>query len=180
MSDTMDDDLGGSSDDSSKPKKRGKLSGGSGLVKILTVVVGAILVLVFTVTVSVIVFTIMNRGNAGERLSGLSNQYIGVPDFDFAEPIEIRGRTNDRVPRTFVVTVVLGYRMGETATSEEIMRRRSQLQDLIRSFFSEQSVDDFAASNENQLKAELEQRINRILSRGSVSTILFTNFMVDF
>jgi flagellar basal body-associated protein FliL len=78
-----------------------------------------------------------------------------------------------------MVTVVLGYDAGHDITANEIARRRSQLQDLMRSFFSERTADDFSASNEHQLKAELQQRINRIFTHGRVRAILFTNFLID-
>jgi flagellar basal body-associated protein FliL len=178
MSDEMEDLDTGDDGDSGKSSKK-RAGGASGLIKILTMIVGVILVLVFTVTVSVITYNIMNKNNSGRELVRQSDVYTGVPDYDYTEPIEIRGRTSDRVPKTFMVTVVLGYDIGDEKTLSEIARRRSQLQDLMRSFFSDKRVEDFNPSNEQQLKAELQQRINRILSQGRIRTILFTEFLID-
>lgn len=178
MSDDMGDiELG--EDNASKLNQK-RSGGASGLIKILVIIAAAIGAIIFVATVSVITVLIMDNSSAVTTLTSISEEYRGVPVYDYTEPMEIRGRTSDRAPRTFQISVALGFNPGDDKTSAEIARRNSQLQDLIRRFFSQKTADMLQPENETQLKTELKEQINRVFSQGVVKDILFTEYLIDF
>jgi flagellar protein FliL len=183
--DEMDESADGDSG-KKKGKKKGKNSSGgmlaSGLIKILVVVALIILALLFIVTVTVVTFNILDRGSTTSILTSINNERYNPPgNHEYMEPaMMIRGRTSDRVGRTFMVEVMLGYQPGDERTASELGRRSHQLQDLLRQFFSSQRVENLAPEREDALKAELRNQVNSILSQGRVTDVIFTQFIVDF
>lgn len=152
---------------------------GSKLVKLLSIVLAAVGAIIFMVITSVITFKLMNSGKVQYPSVALSESYSETPSYATSEEMEIRGHTSDRVPITFVVKVVMGYDDGDTLTVAEIAKKKAQLQDLLRVFFSSKQAEELLPSNEEHLKAELLQRINRIFSQGKIKVIFFSEFLID-
>lgn len=188
MSDTSeldnDTDLAEAGGKKKKEKKK-KSAGGamaSGLIKILVMVAALIAAVLFMVAVSFIVVKAVTRDLTGSILIDLEAQQYNPPgNYDYVEPsIQVRGRTSDRVPRSFMITTVFGVLPGDERTSAELARRNSQLRDLLRQFFSSRKVEELNPEREAELKIELRGQVNRILSQGRVSDVLFTEFIVEF
>ncbi|NIZ18496.1 flagellar basal body-associated FliL family protein [Entomospira culicis] len=165
-------------------KKKGRLSlGGSmagGIIKILAFIAGIIGAILFIVVVSVITYNVMDKGAQTQALQDASEIYHPPGNHEYADVIKVRGRTSDRVGRTFMIDVRLGYRPGDEKTIAELARRTPQLQDLLRQFFSSQKVENLTPEREDALKAELRNQVNNILSQGQVTDVIFTEKIIDF
>jgi flagellar protein FliL len=101
-------------------------------------------------------------------------------DYNYADPIKVRGRTADRSPHTFMIDMQLGYLPGDEKTAAELDRRQQQLLDLLRQYLSSQKVVNMTPEREDTLKAELRNQINNILTQGRVTDVIFTEKVVDF
>ncbi len=189
MSDTSeldnDADMGESGGRKPKKVKSKKSAGGamaSGLIKVLVIVAALIAAVLFMVAISWITVKAVTRDLTGSVLMDLNAlQYNPPGNYVYVEPaIQVRGRTSDRVPRSFMITTVFGVLPGDERTSAELARRNSQLRDLLRQFFSSRKVEELTPEREAELKLELRGQVNRILSQGRVSDVLFTEFIVEF
>jgi flagellar FliL protein len=189
MSDTseLDNDTDQEESGGKKPKKekRKRSAGGvmaSGMIKILVMVAAIIAAILFMVAISWITAKAVTRDLTGSILIDLEAQQYNPPgNYNYVDPsIQVRGRTSDRVPRSFMITTVFGVLPGDDRTTAELARRNSQLRDLLRQFFSSRKVEELSPEREAELKIELRGQVNRILSQGRVSDILFTEFIVEF
>ncbi len=148
-------------------------------IKILKWAALGIAAVIFIVTVVVITVSIMNKGQAQTGYPAASQAYRGtIPILSYFNIPEIRGRTSDVNPTTFIVQVSLGYDLNDKAVQSELVARAPQLQDIVRSFFAERTADQLAADHEEQLKAELKEEINRIMTSGKIQEVLFLEFNV--
>ncbi len=152
------------------------------LIKLLTIVIGIIILFGFVVTVSIITVRVLEKGTRDEIILDSSNTFQVVPPqlsyFDLIP--EIRTATSDPQPSTVVVTVRLGYLATDEALYTELVAVYPRLTDMIRSFFSSRSKELLKPSNEKFIKQELLLNINQLLL-GQVQEILFLDFQViDF
>ncbi|MGL4523934.1 MAG: flagellar basal body-associated FliL family protein [Spirochaetia bacterium] len=162
----------------SKKTPEKSAAGGNVLVRILVMVAAAIGAIVFVVLVSIFTVIMMDSQMSADIISN-SPTYDTAMNYDYTAPVNVRGRTSDVDPHTFQISVALGYEMGDTKTSAEIAKRQSQLQDLMRSFFSSKTAEALLPEYQDGLKVELKERINRIFSQGKVRDVLFPDFLVD-
>lgn len=164
-------DAGGGS-----PSSGGKSK--SGLVKILTWVVGIICGTIFIVTVVVITINIIDRGNQSQSFAQVSEEYNAKPpimSFYEANMPQIRGRTADKVPQSFIIELALGYPEDKAVALEaEITQRLPAIVDLIRSYFNSKKAEELSYENEDYLKLQLKEKINRILTNGPIEMVVFT------
>lgn len=154
----------------------------SGLVKILTWVVGVIVGTIFIVTVVVITINVIDRGNQSQSFAQVSEEYNTKPpvmSFYEENMPQIRGRTSDKVPQSFIIELALGYPEDKaTALEAEITQRLPAIVDLIRSYFNSKKADELSYENEEFLKLQLKEKINRILTNGPIETVVFTDKQV--
>ncbi|QEN06023.1 flagellar basal body protein FliL [Thiospirochaeta perfilievii] len=150
----------------------------SGLVKILTWVVGIICGTIFIVTVVVITIKVIDRGNQSQSFAQVSEEYNAKPPimvFYGSNMPQIRGRTADKVPQSFIIELDLGYPESiKEALSTEITLRLPAIVDLIRSYFNSKKAEELSYENEEFLKLQLKEKINRILTNGPIETVVFT------
>ncbi len=148
-------------------------------IKILKWAALGIAAIIFIVTVVVITVSVMGRGETQTGYPGASQSYQGpVPIYSsFALP-EIRGRTADQSPVTFIVEANLAYEQNNKVIQTELIGRTVQLEDLVRSFFSDRTADQLTPENEQTLKAQLIEEINRIMTTGKIKDIYFTEYNV--
>ncbi|MGL1894691.1 MAG: flagellar basal body-associated FliL family protein [Spirochaetaceae bacterium] len=150
----------------------------SGLVKILTWVVGIIVGTIFIVTVVVITIGVIDRGNQSQSFAQVSEEYNTKPPImvyygDMME--QIRGRTSDKVPISFIIEIDFGYPEERAAAlSAEITQRLPAIVDLVRSYFSSKKADELSNENEEFLKLQIKEKINRILTNGPIEMVVIT------
>lgn len=165
------DSGGGSTSSGGKSSK-------SGLVKILTWVVGIICGTIFIVTVVVITINIIDRGNQSQSFAQVSEEYNTKPPimvFYGSNMPQIRGRTADKVPQSFIIELDFGYTEEvATALNPEITQRLPAIVDLIRSYFNSKKAEELSYENEEYLKLQLKEKINRILTNGPIEMVVFT------
>ncbi len=149
----------------------------SGLVKILTWVAGIVVGTIFIVTVVVITIGIIDRGNQSQSFAQVSEEYNTKPPIMtfYGNMAEIRGRTSDKVPKSFVIAVDFGYPEEKDNTLRiELTQRLPALQDLARGYFSSKTDAELKSfDNEANLKLQLKEKINRILTNGPIEQVVF-------
>ena len=136
--------------------------------------------IIFIVTVVIITMRFMGAGNQGLAQQYVSPDYAGrAPVYDWFPNISgIRGRTSDNPPGMVMVDLSLGYDQGNRMVQTELVNRTPQIRDVVRQFFATRRVDDLAPSRENDLKIELAERINSIMTDGRVRQVVFDNLTV--
>lgn len=153
--------------------------GKSGLVKILSWVAGIICGTIFIVTVVVITIKIIDRGNQSQSFAQVSEEYNTKPPIMnfYGNMPQIRGRTADKVPKSFIIELDFGYPQEKEASLQpEITQRLPALTDLVRSYFNGKKAEEFSYDNEENLKLQLKEKINRILTNGPIEMVVFTKF----
>ncbi|GAB4375720.1 MAG: hypothetical protein Kow009_10970 [Spirochaetales bacterium] len=147
------------------------------ILKWVALALGAIL---FIVTVVVITVRIMGVGSPSVTQQPISKEYEGKePIYDWYSNVgEIRGRTADDVPYTVIVDVRIGYKQGDKAMQAELIARTPQIRDIIRQFFTSKRVEELRPTNEENLKLELRERINDIMTSGKIQKVIFDTFTV--
>ncbi len=177
-----DDDLDiGDSDISggTSPKKSGGLGSLiSSILKWVAVGVGAIILIV---TVVVITMNIMNQNTRAVSAVPVSSEYVGTREIlDWYSSIgQIRTKTIDQNSASVIVEVVLGYKTGEKSTSTEITARQIEIKEFLRRFFSEKTVLELKPQNEDRLRLEIRNAINdTILSSSKIRDVRFTGYEV--
>ena len=184
MSDSDDIDLeGGETPEPGSPsKKRGGGLGGllPTILKFLAIGIGA---LVFIVTVSVITYSIMNKGGKSQTVtSDPSSPYIGRrPEYAMYTLLgSITTRTRD-YPSSSTVTVemIIGYDLNDPLAATELTSRQYEMRDFIRRYFTSKSAAELAPEKEEELKREIREQLNtRFLDTARARIILFNRLDV--
>ncbi len=167
----------------SKGLKRRK-NGSSLIVKALVYVAVALIFLIVMVVVSYFTNKILDSGDRNTQLTQISNEFtVNNPIYTYYDQIpDLRTRTADASPRSVTVKIELGYD-GEKFPnlSEELTRRKPQLTDFFRKYFSSHTARELSSTNEDRVKEELKIRVNELLQNGKIEEAVFTNFQVlDF
>jgi flagellar FliL protein len=136
--------------------------------------------IIFIVTVVVITVGFLNKGSQSMTLQQVSTDYSGKePIYDWYGNVgEIRGRTSDQVPHTVIVDVKIGYPQQHKQMQAELISRTPQIRDIIRQFFTSKRAEELRPENEDNLKLELRDKINDIMTSGKVRRIIFDSFTV--
>jgi len=176
MSDQDELDLEGGADTPGieTPKKASGLAALlPNLLKFVAIGIGA---LIFIVTVSVITYTILNKGGQSQTAIPTNSPFVGArPEYSWFSTIGVvRTSTSDPVPYAVVVDMIIGYDMGDAASAAELTSRLPELQDFVRSYFRSKSADELKPGNEATLKQEILERLNtRVLNSARARSIQF-------
>ncbi len=100
-------------------------------------------------------------------------------DLHYTPEISMSGRTNDGNSFIYDIVLVFGFTEKQRLVDAEFARRGLEVQDLLRSFFSMQTARDLHSSNEENLKEELLERINKFLKTGKIDEVLFLRLDVN-
>ncbi|MDR3284350.1 MAG: flagellar basal body-associated FliL family protein [Treponema sp.] len=149
-----------------------------GILKWVALVVGAIILIV---TVVIITMKIMGGNNAGQSSIPVSEVYKGKQEVLswYTSMGTIRTRTSDAIPASVVVEAVLGYRTEDNAASSEITARQVEIKDFLRRYFTEKTRDELGPKNEEKLRIEIRNAINDdILSNSKIRDVKF--LQLDF
>ncbi len=146
------------------------------IFKWVAIVLGMI---IFVVTIVIVTLQVIGGVGPGGPRTTITEDYVeSLPMFDYFELAELRGVTADEVRNTYVVTIQIGYRVGDAATANEIILRRVQITDQILLWFSSQNAAYLMNSqNREEIRSRLKALINQIMTR-QIQEVRFTNFQV--
>lgn len=150
------------------------------VLKILKWAALIVAAVIFIVTVVVVTMKVMERGRESQSAIPVSEAYREGPPFLawYGAIDEIRGRTSDENPNTVVVKVSIGYDQGNKAVQSELIQRTPRIRDMIRSYFSSKTARELEPRYEEEIKQELKERINRIMTQGKIREVIFLEFNV--
>jgi flagellar FliL protein len=137
--------------------------------------------LFFIVTVVFITMHFMGAGSQNmSQQQQLSPDYSGkAPVYDWFPNITgIRARTGDTPPGTVMADISIGYEQGNKVVQTELVNRTPQIKDIVRQFFATRRAVDLAPGKENDLKVELAEKINSIMTDGKVRQVVFDNLTI--
>lgn len=154
--------------------------GSGGIVKILSWIAGIILGVIFVVTVVYFTMKIIDRGNQSQSFAAVSQEYKSKPPtYKWFQTLpQIRGRTADKNSQAFIIKIELGYADGKDALDQELTNRAPEITDLLRSFFSGKNASELEVDDEENLKLQIKEKINRIMNNGPIETVVFTEFQI--
>jgi len=180
MSDNDELDLeGGDTPGLDAPKKASGLAALlPNLLKFVAIGLGA---LIFIVTVSVITYNILNKGGQSQTAIPVNSPFVGArPQYSMFTTIGIvRTVTNDPVPYSVVVDMVIGYDLADTVASAELTARLYELRDFVRTYFRAKMADELKPENEGKLKQEILEQLNtKVLNSARARLILFNQLDV--
>ena len=180
MSDTDDLDLdGGDSPSAAAPKKLSGLAALlPNLLKFVAIGIGAV---IFIVTVSVITHNILNRGGRAQTVIPSASPFVGArPQFSVFTAIgQIRTSTNDPLPFSVVVDMVIHYDLNDNAAATEMTGRLYELRDFVRRYFRSKRADDLRPENEERIKQEIIEQLNtRVLNTARARMVTFNQLDV--
>lgn len=161
-------------------KKKGGLGGiFPVLIKWVLIAIGAIIVIVSVVVVTV---KIMGTNNSSQATVAIADEYTEKREsYDWYQSIgQIRTKTSDaNMSASVVVEVVLGYKKEDKVTSTEITSRQIEIKDFLRRYFTGKTVQELRPQNEDKLKEEIRNSINDdILNAARIKDVKFLSFEV--
>ena len=169
----------GAMETGSSPKKKGGIGAiFPTLLKWCAIVVGAI---ILVVTVVVITMKIMNSNTpATTAIASTEEITTKREQLDWYTSLQqIRTKTNDPIPASVLVDVVLGYKKDDKATSTEITSRNVEIRDFLRRYFTGKSSLELKPGNEEALRIEIRNTINDdILSTSRIKDVRFLSLEV--
>ena len=174
MADNEEINLDG--DGSSAPVKKGRAGGFfPGLLKWIIIALAAIILVGSIVIVAVV---LINKGKTTPVATSYSVEYDTAitEELDWYQSIAtIQTFSNDTIPATIRVTVFLGYKADDKATSAEISKKSVLIKDFLRQYFSGKTAQEVKdVSNENRLKIEIKNGINdKILRTSKIKAVVF-------
>lgn len=154
---------------------KGKGIGGlvPGLLKWILIALGAVILIVVVVFVTV---RIVSRNTSAQTAIPMSDEYHAQREvLDWYSSLgAIRTRTSDDIPASVVVNVFLGYKKDDRVAATEITERRVELTDYLRRYFTQKTIEELKPQNEQKLKIELRNAINdEILSGSKIRDVSF-------
>jgi flagellar FliL protein len=172
----LEDDDGAEGTTQKKPSKLAAL-----LPNLLKFVAIGVIALILIVTISVLTYTILNKGGRSQTEIPENSPYIGTrPQYSWSTIIgTVRATTKDPVPHSIVVNMVLGYSLNDAAAQTEIIGRQYELRDFVRRYFSSKYAEDLVPENEGRLKQDIIEKLNTsVLDTAKVRSITFDQLNV--
>lgn len=156
-------------------KKKSKGMGGllPTLLKWIAIVIGAIILIV---TVVVITMKVMGTNNTATVAVPVSPEYTSKRELlSWYNSIgSIKTKTCDEVPASVIVEVVLGYKVDDKTTATEITQRQIEIKDFLRRYFTGKTTAELRPNNEAKLQMEIRNTINDdILSTSRIKDVKF-------
>ena len=156
-------------------KKKGKGMGGllPTLLKWIAIVIGAIILIV---TVVIITMKVMGTNNTATVAVPVSPEYTSKRELlSWYNSIgSIKTKTCDEVPASVIVEVVLGYKVDDKTTATEITQRQIEIKDFLRRYFTGKTTAELRPNNEAKLQMEIRNTINDdILSTSRIKDVKF-------
>jgi flagellar basal body-associated protein FliL len=153
------------------------------MAKVLIYVAVGIVALVVSVTVSVLTYRFMDRGNRTRQFPVISDDYeTEIPQyayFDFltGEGYDLRTQTADPERYSFAAKIKLGYDDTQYKNlNSELTQKNDPMMDTIRFFFSQKTAKQL--QNEEAIKRDLLSRLNSLLSMGRIEEVIFLEYQI--
>jgi flagellar FliL protein len=77
-----------------------------------------------------------------------------------------------------ILTITFPYSPEDRAFSEELATRVRDFRAIAEAYFLSLSIGDLGNKSEEQIKADLLERFNRVLRLGKIQTLYFSDFMI--
>jgi len=136
--------------------------------------------IIFIVTVVILTMKFMGAGNQTMNQQQISADYVGkAPVYDWFPNInQIRGRTSDVPPAMVMVDLSIGYEQNNRIVQTELVSRTPQIKDIVRQYFASRRMSDLTPARENDMKIEIAEKINTIMSTGKIRQVVFDNLTI--
>lgn len=178
MSDTNEEqvDVEESSEQVSSGKGKGVGNLLPTLLKWVAIVLGAIILIV---TVVIVTMKVIGGNKPQQAIVPISEEYVKkseVLDWYTSLPT-VKTRTNDPIPASVLVDIALGYKTGDKVASTEITQRQIEIGDFLRRFFSQKTAEELNSRYEDKIRIEIRNSINDdILSNSKIRDVRFRTY----
>lgn len=164
--------------ESEKKSKRGIGGLLPTLLKWVAIVLGAIILIV---TVVVITMKIVGGNTSQQAVIPVSQEYGSKREvLDWYTSLgQVSTKTSDAIPASVMVEVVLGYKQADKAASTEITQRQIEIKDYLRRYFTDLTIEDLRPRNEEKRRIEIRNAINDdILSSSKIRDVRFLSLQI--
>lgn len=181
MSDNVDDqDMSfaeGESEPAAAPKAKGA---GPGILRILMIVGIALGAVILIVTVVVITVGIMNKQQKPMATVPVTESYQrSTPIYTYVSNIgEIRTKTRDKEAYSVLVKLHIGFEKEDKVGPAEFQERMLQIKDYLRNYFSLKYADELLPEREGEIKEELRENLNKLLTDPVIKEVLIEELNV--
>ncbi|MDC7125700.1 MAG: flagellar basal body-associated FliL family protein [Spirochaetales bacterium] len=149
------------------------------LPKILKWVAIVVVAIIFIVTVVFFTMKVMNQGTTNQSYAVQSPEYETEPEvYSWYGLDEIRTRTADKNPATVIIKAKLGYEWENADIQTDLIQRSEIIYDAMRQFLSSKTAAELTPQTEMQIKQEMKEKINRLISAGKIQEIVFMEYNI--
>ena len=170
----LDDDVSGEEEQPGGGDKPGLLSGV--LLTVLKWAAIGLAAIILVATVSWATFSLFVKGKTSTGISEFSPEYAEAEvELEFFKNMleSIRGQTADDPPKSFLVSVSIGYPKGETALQTELIAKTERMQNMILKYFGRKPSTELVTSKFDVLEDEIKTQLNSSLIRtGQIKKVL--------
>jgi len=158
-----------------KPKGKGGGKAILGLLKWIAIGLGAV---IFIIVIVVVTVSLLNRQAKPMTTVPTSESYQKATPIwaTFTAIDQITTSTIDKEPWSVMIKLNLAYDAADKEVQTELTSRKYQIQDALRNFFSMKSIKSMMPDQERELKEELREMLNRILSKPAIKDVYFQTF----
>lgn len=158
-----------------KPKGKGGGKAILGLLKWIALGLGAV---IFIIVIVVVTVGILNRQAKPMTTVPTSEDYQRAAPIwaTFTAIDQIVTSTIDEQPWAVMVKLSLAYDPTDKETQNELTSRKYQIQDALRNYFSTKTITQLMPDRESELKEEIREMLNRMLSKPSLKDVYFQTF----
>ena len=173
--DKGDADFAGTPDVAEKPKGKGGGKAILGLLKWIAIGLGAV---IFIIVIVVVTVSLLNRQAKPMTTVPTSEEYQRATPIwaTFTSIDQITTSTIDKEPWSVMIKLNLAFDPADKEIQTELTSRKYQIQDALRNFFSLKSIQALMPDEERELKEELREMLNRILSKPGIKDVYFQTF----
>lgn len=160
-------------------EKKGFKGLSSGIVRILLYVIGIIILIAISVTISYLVAS--KTTEKPDKIS-IEQTYKNVtPPYDTLRLADFTINTSDIEEQHVIrLTIALAYTQKDAAVSAELAQREAQIRDIINRILSSKRKDEIdSIEGKENLKNEIKNAINNILVNGKIKDVYFIDFFIS-
>jgi len=169
----------GEGEEKKTAEKKGFKGLSSGIVRILLYIIGIIILIAISVTISYLVAS--KTAEKPDKIS-IEQTYKNVtPPYDTLRLADFTINTSDVDEQHVIrVTIALAYTQKDAAVSAELAQREAQIRDIINRILSSKRKDEIdSIEGKENLKNEIKNAINNILVNGKIKDVYFIDFFIS-
>jgi flagellar FliL protein len=154
---------------------------GPNMVRALLYIAAALVLIIVSGTIAYMVAKRVGASPATDKTSPMQTSKTEPLSYFALESFSVN--TSDTDEAHFLkLTLELGYEREGQASSEiqtELVQRRPEIRDIIISIIGAKSYSDLLTQeNRDQLREEIQRKINSVLMDGEVKKVVFTEFVL--